>query len=316
MFYPDDPALDMGPDGKFADPDPGQGDAGSVVPATGGLNSVFDELIEVITHAGLTPDKADLTQVRKAIEAIAAAQSVTAGAISGLTMGNRLEDKDHDITFFAGSAASEDGTDLIVLPERTKRLDAPWAAGDLGGGLFSGAIAADTTYHCFVIKNDSSGLPDCGFDTSASAANRPVGWSKYRRIGSIITDSLGNIRNFKQAAGFFFLEDVFISATFGARPAGTKTDFVTGVPIGVPMVALLSPQIVSSVVAGAYVELLPSPDGTDGGFRTYARDGVNMEEIAGFQMMRTTNSGVCSINNVHACTSMAVAVGGWWDQRE
>lgn len=57
--------------GKFVDENVGTGTPGSLIPATWG-NAVTDELLAVIKAAGIVPTEGDLTQLLKAIQAIAA----------------------------------------------------------------------------------------------------------------------------------------------------------------------------------------------------------------------------------------------------
>ena len=102
-------------------------------------------------------------------------------------------DADHDITFAAGQMFDSLGTTLLTHTAKTKQIDATWAAGDAAGGLFSGTVAADTWYHCFLIEKDSDNSIDCGFDTSVTAANIPAGYTEYRRIGAVLTDGSANI---------------------------------------------------------------------------------------------------------------------------
>jgi len=108
-------------------------------------------------------------------------------------------DADHDILTSIGWAI--DSTDMYKLELNSpivKKIDAPWSTGTNAGGLFSGTVAASTWYYFFVIRRDSDGIIDSGFDTSAIAANRPAGWTYYRKIGAIRTDSSLNIRRFYQ----------------------------------------------------------------------------------------------------------------------
>lgn len=57
--------------GKFVDENTGTGQPGSLIPATWG-NAVTDELLAVIKAAGIVPAEGDLSQLLKAIQAIAA----------------------------------------------------------------------------------------------------------------------------------------------------------------------------------------------------------------------------------------------------
>lgn len=116
--------------------------------------------------------------------------------ISGLTISNGT-DTDHDIDISTG--ATKDSTNayrMELSSVLTKQLDATWAVGDDAGGLFTGSVAADTWYHVFLIRKDTDGSIDAGFDTSVSAANIPAGYTAYRRLGSVLTDGSSNILGF------------------------------------------------------------------------------------------------------------------------
>lgn len=79
---------------------------------------------------------------------------------------------------------------LSVLTKTT----AAWAAGNGVGGLFSGAIANNTWYYVYVIKNPTTGAVDWGYDISPTAPSLPVGYTLKRMVGAVRTDGSGNIR--------------------------------------------------------------------------------------------------------------------------
>jgi len=72
---------------------------------------------------------------------------------------------------------------------------------DDAGGFPSGlSLTADTAYYVYVIAK-ADGTVDAGFDSSITAANLlsdATGYTKYRRIATIRTDSASNIRAYKQ----------------------------------------------------------------------------------------------------------------------
>jgi hypothetical protein len=140
-------------------------------------------------------------------------------------------DADHDIDFSAGTVHDSTASNLLTLTAMTKQLDAAWAAGDAAGGLFSGSLAADTTYHCFVIRKDSDGSIDAGFDTSVSAANIPPGYSAHKRIGSFITDGSADIIKFIQVGDYFThsaMRQILNTATPGTSGVLLYADVPTG----------------------------------------------------------------------------------------
>lgn len=125
------------------------------------------------------------------------------------TIANNSTDSEHDIDITSGARLAQDKSGVLVLSsDLTKQLDASWAQGDNSGGLSSSlSISADTWYYVFLIQiTDSSGtFVDVGFDTDLEAANLITdhGVEKYRRIGSILTDSSSNIIQFLQFGNSF-----------------------------------------------------------------------------------------------------------------
>lgn len=121
---------------------------------------------------------------------------ISQNAISGLVCQNGT-DTQHDIDIGTGEAMdSTNGYVLRLTSTLTKQIDAAWAAGTNAGGLFSGTVAANTTYFVFLIRKDSDGSIDAGFDTSSTAANIPGGYTAFRLIDALITDGSANIINF------------------------------------------------------------------------------------------------------------------------
>lgn len=131
-------------------------------------------------------------------------------------------DTDHDIVFSAGKITDSNGLLPIVTAGLTKQIDNAWVAGTNVGGLFSGSVAVDTTYHLFLIVKDSDLSVDAGFDTDSAAANIPTGYTAFRRIASLYTDFAGNLVQFFQQGDEFTL---YIPFTAGV-------EFMTdGVPV-------------------------------------------------------------------------------------
>jgi hypothetical protein len=159
--------------------------------------------------------------------------------LAGMTLSPDT-DTAHDINITAGEARdSGNAVNLILATETTKQIDAIWAAGDDAGGLFSGTVAIDTWYHLFIIKKDSDGSFDAGFDTSVTAANIPTGYTDYRRIGSVLTDGSANIIGFKQIGDEFFWDDPPMDATDLDVDAAQEAVILT-VPPGVNVKAFFN----------------------------------------------------------------------------
>lgn len=182
---------------------------------------------------------------------------VPLGHISGLTLSNAA-DADHDITIAIGEAANSSGAAALILAASiTKQIDAAWAAGDAAGGLFTGVVAINTWYHVFLIRKDSDGTIDAGFDTSITAANIPAGYTAYRRIGSVLTDGSSNILNFTQFGDQFTWKDYQKDSTVVFNATGF--DVTLSTPVGVRCEAKISVNVVANNTSDNKAHIL-SPD--------------------------------------------------------
>lgn len=113
-------------------------------------------------------------------------------------------DEDNDIDISAGNIADSTYSNFMTLDSVfTKQIDADWAPGSDAGGFPSNlTLSANTWYHLFVIYNPTTNNTDAGFDTSTTAANLltdATGYTKYRRLGSVLTENDSKIRGFKQS---------------------------------------------------------------------------------------------------------------------
>jgi len=167
------------------------------------------------------------------------------GYIDGVILSNDAGDVTNDISFAAG--VCRDSTDSATIRRTTaiiKQADAVWAAGSAAGGRASGATAraAGVWYHCFLIRNPSSGAVDAGFDSSLTAANLladATGFTQFRRVGSILTIAGPANKLFHQSdAEFLWLDPVedFDGAGSGAGAA----EVLESVPPGVRVWAIIN----------------------------------------------------------------------------
>ncbi|MGE8690921.1 MAG: hypothetical protein ACN6PJ_27510 [Achromobacter sp.] len=151
---------------------------------------------------------------------------------------------------------SINAVDMRLAAPISKLLQASgaWTAGNNQNGLFSGAKAPNTWYHFFVIRRDSDGLIDAGFDTSLTAANRPAGWSAYRRVWSVLTTAAADIRAFFQSGAECLWQ--------------TRFDIANGLNVtGADQ--LLSVPVPSGMAARAYLGLSAQPVGSSTAVSVY-----------------------------------------------
>lgn len=124
---------------------------------------------------------------------------VMSGWVSGCQVANSGADPNSSIDFAAGAAFISDR--IVSLTAKTKSLDALWSAGTNQGGLFSGSKAAYTTYHCFAMRNTTTGAVDFGFDTTPTGSNKPSGWA-VTWLMAVMTDADNNLRAFLQQGNY------------------------------------------------------------------------------------------------------------------
>lgn len=176
------------------------------------------------------------------------------GYINGLAIANNATVPNTDIDVSPGRAKDAAGTiDLVLAAGLTKHLQSAgaWAAGNNGNGLFSGAKANSTWYHVFAIRKDSDGSVDVGFDTSFVAANRPAGYTAFRRIGSVKTNASGNVIAFLQVGRAVWWKTPILDVSANVAAGATLT-YTLSVPPGLSVTAKTN-LYVSGGDAGGYL---------------------------------------------------------------
>lgn len=125
--------------------------------------------------------------------------------IGGMLIDLNPLDAEHDIRFSAGDARDAlNTTNMRLTGTIIKEIDHTWAEGSAQGGLPSTvSLTPDTWYHCFVISKPGTNTQeaektDAGFDDNISATKLlnqagAFGYTKYRWVGAVKTDSSSNI---------------------------------------------------------------------------------------------------------------------------
>ncbi|MBW4660939.1 MAG: hypothetical protein KME15_19870 [Drouetiella hepatica Uher 2000/2452] len=160
--------------------------------------------------------------------------------IEGLDL--RMDDSGNPtyLKFGAGVATVLSGTTRYLARSSGifyKNLAATWSAGSNNGGRFvATAVAANQTWHCFIIRNQTTKAIDFGFDSSLTGANVPSGWNA-RIIGSIMTDGSAAIRAFTQVWDTVYWKDEV--QDYRASLGTTATAITLTVPSGMALEAIV-----------------------------------------------------------------------------
>lgn len=212
------------------------------------ISAVVAQFIADKSGANSVDDGTTATLEANLILAINSLIVLPRGYISGLALSNNATNPTTQIDIAAGKARSLSGVnDLSIASVFTKTLQATgaWAAGTGNNGLFSGARAANTWYHVFLIRNTTTGATDAGFDVSTIAANIPAGYSDYRRIGSVLTDGSSNILAFIQTRNVIQWASLRTDLSVSA-PGATAALFTASVPPGIKARVMFNASLFTS----------------------------------------------------------------------
>jgi hypothetical protein len=137
---------------------------------------------------------------------------------------------------------ASDSTNAVTITAAafTKSTAGAWASGSGSNGMGNGLTIADSTWYHVCLANNG-GTADYWFDTSVTCANKPSGISdtKYRRIGSFLTDGSAHILGFLQTNDTFTWKVQINNINSGSLPASVTTQAVA-VPPGVKTIANLN----------------------------------------------------------------------------
>jgi len=255
------------------------------------------------------------------IASVVAASSATTNTISGL-IPSTAADADHDITISTGSARDSGDTKILKLTSAiTKQLDAAFTEGNNAGALFSGTIAAATTYHWFIIQKDSDGSIDAGASTSLTASDIPTGFTAFRRVFSFDTDSSANIRSFTafEAGG----GELYVDLTNRVQDLSTTTPSIGGativlsVPTGIRVLAIFQSALAETVTDAFIIftgihQFNVTPTVTNSDLITSAG---STRASGNFERITDTSGSIRHRSTNNAVLSFSVNIIGWVDFR-
>lgn len=162
------------------------------------------------------------------------------GYFSGLRMWNSPGAPATVINVNPGAAKSSDDLFDIVLSTNLAAgllASGAWAAGSGNQKLDIGIRAASNWYHLFLIRKVADGVAELLFSLSATTPTLPAGYTGSRRIGSVKTDSTGNIIPFINVGRQFYfstpIKDVVGSTSAASGGSSGSATLALSVPPGV-----------------------------------------------------------------------------------
>lgn len=173
--------------------------------------------------------------------------------ISGLILINNAIDFNNDIDVQIGEASDQTSLYRMRLTSIvTKRLDASWVVGSGNGGLDTGAKAINSAYHVWLIQRLDTRVTDVLYSLSPSAPTMPANYTIKRRIGVVMTDAGGNIRQFWQSDNLFYYKTYFVGLLQTALAVQNSDVAIAGLPddIDIEFFGTFSSTAVNSNVHG------------------------------------------------------------------
>jgi len=243
-----------------------------------------------------------------------------------ITIANNATTPNTDIDFSGGKFDFSDGSGQAIASALTKRLQSSgsWSAGAGGNLLLSGARANSSTYHLYAMAK-ADGTTDYGALLGVANTDPnptsvlPSGYTKFNRVGSILTDASGNIRAFTQNEKLFSLITPLISQNVNIL-TNSRLPYSIDVPVGIKTLANIYGSVNKNVSGSSqtYISDLATTDidpTTLSGFYTMV---CNISYNSNAEIWRTTNKsaqiGIRSNNNGGAnSTQILIMTLGWYD---
>jgi hypothetical protein len=119
----------------------------------------------------------------------------------------------------------------------------------VGGRASAVPLTSNTWYHCFIISDDGLAInTDAGFDTDLNAVNLladTAGWTNYKWVGAVFTDSVSAITEFDQINdSFYFKDNDTIFGTSYASPEDQTYSVISHSPLNLQTNAIIQAEII------------------------------------------------------------------------
>jgi hypothetical protein len=235
--------------------------------------------------------------------------------LSGLTLSVAVSSSTFNVA--AGQAADSGNAVIMNLATSLAKTTGAWAAG-AGGALDTGAIAASTWYHAHLIQSADASLVDILISLSATAPTMPVGYTLFRRIGSLLTDSVPNWWLFTDIGDKRIWASSFADVNVSNLGTTATTYTLTGVPPGISVEGLFRGDVYNAsgaaqVLVTSLYENSVAQDSPEGAF-TLASYGNAVRQGSHFQIQINASQQIRAVA-ASASTFFAVATYGYIDRR-
>jgi hypothetical protein len=245
--------------------------------------------------------------------------TVLPSMLAGLGLANNATTPATVLNIATGSACSDDNLTMMnLVTALTKNCNAAWAVGSGNGALDAGStLTASRNYDVFLIERTDTGIVDVLISLSATPT-LPTNYTKKRRIGAIVTDTLAHILAFRQAGSFFHIAAISI---YGPNTA-TQANILVNCPG--PVGAVFNPLLQISVYSANGQMTVTSADGSGTIGNSLAQNinfntnnTGNLATIVGPETSAAAPSGQIMLGNTLSAGTGSAQVSsvGWFDSR-
>lgn len=174
----------------------------------------------------------------------------TAGSSTTLTVG-------------AGECKDSSNVALLTTASSVAKTTSAWAVGTGNGGLDTGAIANNTTYHWYVIKRVDTGVTDILFSLSASSPTLPANYTLSRYLFPWRTNGSGQwvLMTYSANDDSFLLDTSVLDVSATNPGTSSVTATLASLPTGIKVTALVNTK--ASDTSGAIILYARSLDQSD-----------------------------------------------------
>lgn len=245
--------------------------------------------------------------------------SLLFGYLSGLTLSTAGSSTSFSVA--VGTADDSTGSDIMVSGTPITKTTASWVVGTGNGGLDTGAIAASTWYHVYLIKRPDTGVVDVLFSLSASAPTMPTNYTRSRRIGSIKTNGSSQWTLFRQNGDEFLWDTAVQDINTSSLGTSAVTFALGSVPTGVVVNAIgnisaLGGAANSLILVSSLDESDQTPSTTAAPGHTLLAYGSSSEyKPVGRFSIRTDTSAQIRARGTAANATLKFNTIGWIDTR-
>jgi hypothetical protein len=242
---------------------------------------------------------------------------------SGCTLSNSTINLNTHISISPGLWAADTSNgfarSIHLANTIVKNTNSTWSVGNNAGGYApTEAKPVNGTVHVWLISTGT--ITDVLFSNSATSPTMPIGYTLKRRIGSVLTDGVGNIRNFIQQGDEFILKTRSLDRNYVYTGGTTAVLQTLSVPTGIRVMAKFNfypsnPHAGSPF--GAIATGIDEDDIAPTGFAYGLSDGVGSNTFNGpNELTRRTNTNGQIRLRASANIPIYIATAGWIDLRE